>query len=264
MCNNMHGHAQPFRSKQAIHQYSPMNQKTQNHPHKNTDIQIVVVDLAEKATTWFRDIREAVQTSPAEIHIHLLGGVCAPLFEIISLRNALLLIPKHIKLVTVAACSLPPLACAAWLAGDERHIAQDAVVWIPNVPEHLMKGPTKTCHSDSWVESENESESDEEDDSDEQTTNRISPSGFLLKVTKSGFSLGHRRRDRDIQTLCGVINEWLPCWEFKGSCLNVTDLIEWNVVQPEWVFGGQSARTRHLSASTTRAGTSTTGTRASS
>jgi hypothetical protein len=215
----------------------------------STKIQTVIVNFGDDATTWFREVAAAVQASPAEIHIQFVGGACPPPYEIVSLRNILLQTPKHIKLVTTAACALPPLTCAAWLVGDERHIAGDAVVWMPNLPEHLMNGAVKSGKPNTWEESGNEIEVDEDEDRDEENIPGAGPSqGLRKRPSRNGFIMSGPRLDKDIRLLCEAINEWFPSWEFKGSCLSVSDLSEWNVILPGWIFGGRSPRTRHLPA----------------
>jgi len=219
--------------------------------------QTVIVNFGDEATTWFREIAAAVQSSPEEIHIQFVGGACPPAFETVSLRNVLLQIPKHIKLVTIAACSLPPLTCAAWMVGDERHIAGDAEVWIPNLPEHLMNSALKSYKLNTWEESGNEIEVDGEEDSEDENIPGAGPSqSYRRRRSKNGLIMAGPRHDKDISILCEAINEWFPSWEFMGSCLSVADLIEWNVIQPEWTFGGRSPRTRHLPAPSAKPGTS--------
>jgi hypothetical protein len=58
--------------------------------------------------------------------------------------------------------------------------------------------------------------------------------------------MGNARVKADLRTLCDAVNEWFPSWEFIGASLSVEDLLEWEVIRPEWVFGGRSPRTRAL------------------
>jgi hypothetical protein len=216
----------------------------------STDTQTVIVNFGDDATTWFREIAAAIETNPREINVQLVGGACPPTFETVSLRNMLLQVPSHINLVTTAACSLPPLTCAAWLVGDERHIARDAVVWIPEAPEYLMRGTSGASHlgndGDSGSENDGESEADGNQRNGHSTGPRRSPS-------KRGFTMAAPRFEDDVRLLFEAINEWFPSWEFSGSCLKVDDLIEWNVVLPQWTFGGRSRRTRLPSGNAARA-----------
>jgi hypothetical protein len=119
---------------------SPVAHSPAAQPRMKTHTQTIIINFGDDATTWFREISAAVQAGPRSINVQFVGGACPPAFETISLRNMLLQIPGHIKLTTTAACSLPPLTCAAWMVGDERHIARDAVVWIPQIPADLMNG----------------------------------------------------------------------------------------------------------------------------
>jgi hypothetical protein len=206
-----------------------------------THTRTIIINFGDDATTWFREISAAVQTAPGAINVQFVGGACPPAFETISLRNMLLQIPGHIKLTTTAACSLPPLTCAAWLVGDERQIARDAVVWIPKIPISLMKDVSHSCdpHSSKADGCEFEESEDEEETSTDEPS-RPSRSGF----SRRGYIMGAERLKTDFRTLCNAINEWFPSWEFSGSSLSVEDLVEWNVIRPEWVFGGRASRTR--------------------
>lgn len=221
----------------------------------NKSIQTVIVNFGDDATTWFREVAAAVQTSPLEIHIQFVGGACPPAYEIVSLRNVLLQIPSHIKLITTAACALPPLTCAAWLVGDQRHIAGDAVVWMPNLPDHLMNGAIKSHNTTLWEESGNEIEVDEGEGPEEEPIPGSGPAQTSRRrPSRNGFIMAGPRLDKDIRLLCEAINEWFPSWEFKGSCLTVADLIEWNVIQSDWTFGGRSPRARHRPAPAAKPG----------
>jgi hypothetical protein len=210
----------------------------------------IIINFGDDATTWFREISEAVQEGPEAIHVQLVGGACPPAYETISLRNMLLQIPADIKLTTTAACSLPPLTCAAWLVGDERRIAQDAVVWIPKMPAYLMGDPSRVPEQDQ--ENQRTEENDDAAEDEEEA-----PFGGPVRrpqngISRRGYTMGSERLKADIRILASAVNEWFPTWEFNGSCLTVQDLLEWNVIQPEWVFGGRSPRTRARPATPTK------------
>jgi hypothetical protein len=202
----------------------------------------IIINFGDDATTWFREISEAVQEGPRAINVQFVGGACPPAYETISLRNMLLQIPSQIKLTTTAACSLPPLTCAAWLVGDERHIAQDAVVWIPRIPACLMGDASRLSELDQ--DNQRTEENDEAAEDEEEV-----PLGGPVRrpqtgISRRGYIMGSERLKTDICTLAAAVNEWFPTWEFSGSSLTVEDLLEWNVIRPEWVFGGRSPRTR--------------------
>ena len=199
----------------------------------------LTVDFADDASGWLRDINQAVQSNPDEIRVQFIGGCITPPFEIIALRNALLQIPEHIRVITIATCSLPPLGCAAWLVGDERHIARDAVVWIPRLPEHVLREGQRgaLCHSNTKEGSEFNEESEEDDNSGEDSRSRRRDSSTMSSSKKY-------RIDFDLRTIADALNQWFPSWEFSGSCLDFDDLLAWEVVRPEWGFGGRAVRSR--------------------
>jgi hypothetical protein len=206
-----------------------------------------VINFEDAATQWFENLSAAVSAQPQEIEVQFVGGCVTPPHEIIALRNALLGIPGSIRLVTTALASLPPLTCAAWLVGDERRIAKDAVVWIPEVPEDILRNGLRRPHpalserggkkargaeEDVRVD-EGEPEDEDEDDAEDDV-----PFG------RPRTNTGGQRCERDLRALADVVNEWFPCWEFKGSCLTFDDLVVWDVVKPEWCFGGRGVRNR--------------------
>lgn len=220
---------------------------------------VVIVDLEDKPGVWLKQITAAVQARPAEIQVHIFGkeSVFGPAFcpyAAITLRNAILNIPENIKVITFALSSLPPFLCAAWLAGDERWMAKDVVMWIPNATEEILRNGMKDLdgsfrealitqtHSDSEDESGSEGDSDhEETDGLEQMFGGGSSKAFSEKF---GGSLKMERMEADFRILADAVNEWLPCWEFKGSFLRFEDLIQWGVVEPAWGFGGMRSRGR--------------------
>ena len=161
-------------------------------------------------------------------------------------------IPERIRLVTIATCSLPPLCCAAWLVGDERQIAKDAVVWIPKLPERVLREGQRgaLCYASNKMSPDSGEESEESYNSEDAADCR--------RPHSSNISASKRSRiDLDLRTLADVLNEWFPTWEFNGSYLDFDDLLAWEVVRPEWGFGGRAARTRQpqaVSSGTRRGG----------
>ncbi len=210
---------------------------------------LITVSFADDAAGWLREINEAVQANPEEIRVQFIGAGIAPPFEIIALRNALLQIPEGIRLVTIATCSLPPFGCAPWLVGDERQIAKDAVVWIPKLPECVLRGVQNGADGRSLKEAEVEldDDADEDEDSDADANIPLPRAAIITSNKKS-------RVDFDLRTLADVLNEWFPSWEFSGSYLDFNDLLAWGVVRPEWGFGGRGARTRQHPSSPARGG----------
>jgi hypothetical protein len=202
----------------------------------------LVINFGDEPTQWFREIAAAVQADPCEISVQFVGGHVPMPHDIISLRNALLGIPSSIRLVTTAQTSLPPLTCAVWLVGDERRIARDSVVWLPDLPEEILRGGAESglpaleneSRGAEGCETDEDPEMADWDDDEEQV---IGPSTFC----------GRQRMERDLRALADVINEWFPSWEFKGACLSFDDLVAWDVVKPEWGFGGRGTRTRRES-----------------
>ncbi len=203
----------------------------------------LVINFADDATLWFRELAGAVLADPSEIRVQFVGGVSAPPYEIISLRNALLEIPAHIKLVTVAMAALPPFTCAAWLVGDERRIARDALVWIPKLPEGILRDGHAACSSflDKAVQDEDSGEGEE---AEEEADGEPTPFRSRSCHQRSARSQRNRRMETDLRILADALNEWFPSWEFNGGYLTFNDLLDWEVVKPEWGFGGRSIRTR--------------------
>ncbi len=194
----------------------------------------LVINFADDATQWIQSISAAVLVAPEQIEVQFVGGCMAPPFEIIALRNALLGIPSSIRLVTTALASLPALTCAAWLVGDERRIARDAVIWIPDISERILRNDSRSLQDGGGEECAAEYEPVEENEEDEERE----------PARRRDKSQGRQRLEWDLRSLAAVLNEWFPSWEFKGSCLTFDDLVVWGVVKPEWGFGGRGVRHR--------------------
>jgi hypothetical protein len=216
-----------------------MPQTPQNIAQPEPSFYPLVINFGDDATLWFREIAAVIQANPPEIHVQFIGGSSLPPFEIIALRNALLEIPSHIKLVTTAISALPPFACAAWLVGDERRIARDALVWIPKLPEELLRnGLSGSTPFWNPTESEEDAEGEEESDPLQPLLFQSSPHERPSRRKTSP------RMEMDLRVLANAINEWFPTWEFNGKYLDFDDLVDWEVVKPEWGFGGKNVRTR--------------------
>lgn len=223
-------------------------------PRKNTPRETavgsrkLVINFEDDATQWFESLNAAVSAQPQEIEVQFTGGCVAPPYEIVGLRNALLRIPDSIRLVTTALVSLPPMTCAAWLVGDERRIAKDAVVWIPELPDDILRHGLRRSHrasSEGVVKkaaSTGEAVAADEEDLDEDDDAQEAEDPVPFGRPKS--RLGRQRCERDLRQLADCINEWFPCFEFRGACLTFDDLVVWDVVKPEWCFGGRGVRNR--------------------
>ena len=246
--------------------------RSKNTPRDKTAESLqLVINFGDDATQWFQNLSAAVSARPKEIEVQFVGGSIAPPYEIIALRNALLGIPRSIRLVTTTLVSLPPLTCAAWLVGDERRIARDAVIWIPELPEDILRNGLRRHYQASSegsntfagageavraLEDAPESENDAEEAEDSVPFGR--PGGHLgseagageegfggaAPMRRSRSDLRRQRCELDLRALADVLNEWFPSWEFNGSCLTFDDLVVWDVVKPEWCFGGRGVRHR--------------------
>jgi hypothetical protein len=140
------------------------------------------------------------------------------------------------------------MTCAAWLVGDERRIARDAVVWIPELPDDILRHGLRRPYRASGEgvvkraagtgEAVCVDEEDLEDDDNAEEAEDAVPFG------RPKNQLGRQRCERDLRALADAINEWFPCFEFRGACLTYDDLVVWDVVKPEWCFGGRGVRSR--------------------
>jgi hypothetical protein len=205
----------------------------------------LVVNFGDDATQWFRELSAAVASRPAEIEVQFVGGCAAPPHEIVALRNALLRLPRSIRLVTTALVSLPPMTCVAWLAGDERRISKDAVLWIPDLPEDILRGGLRRGPHSAMDGGKNKAgkgdfEMEAEDSASEDEGDEAPPFG------RPKGTMGRKRCERDLREISDVLNEWFPCWEFRGGCLSIDDLVVWGVVKEEWCFGGRGVRNRDV------------------
>lgn len=201
----------------------------------------VIINFGDDSTTWYQQVAAAIHAQPPEIRVQFVGGNVVAPYDIVSLRNCLLEIPEHIRLVTTAAASLPPFACAAWMAGDERRIARDAVVWIPNLPEQLLRSGSKGPHG---CLQKQEEDDDLQDDGfeDDDIPFGAPPVWESRNQRNESQNMGTARMEADIRILTDIVNAWFPTWEYAGKFLRFDDLLEWGVVQPEWGFGGTRSR----------------------
>lgn len=201
----------------------------------------VIINFGDDSTTWYQQVAAAIHAQPPEIRVQFVGGNVVAPYDIVSLRNCLLEIPEHIRLVTTAAASLPPFACAAWMAGDERRIAKDAVVWIPNLPEPLLRSGSKGPHG--CLQKQQEDDDLQDDGFDDDDIPFGAPPVWESRNQRNeSQNMGTARMEADIRILTDVVNAWFPTWEYAGKFLRFDDLLEWGVVRPEWGFGGTRSR----------------------
>jgi hypothetical protein len=234
----------------------------------------ILINLSDGPSSeiWVRKIHETIKP---EIHsidiVFVAGGSKIETSALLSLRNALLRIPDRILVRTIATTCLSPFSCVAWLVGDERWIADDARLWIPQLPEPILRGlrrapsnpdPDSNSRSDLTRLPEAPESESAEDDADEGLET------FLQMATGSAPSFGdsHRteseeqecgcrkcRQALQLRTLASIVNEWFPSWEYAGAGLDANTLIELRVTRPEWVFGAKTSRrggARHTGEST--------------
>ena len=199
----------------------------------------VIINFSDDSSEWYKQIATAIHAAPPEIRVQFCGGSEVVAFDLICLRNCLLDIPTSIRLVTVAMGSLPAFACVPWLVGEERHIAREARVWIPELPEELLRHGTKGRRSKPVPMPPTESESEEEE-LDELFG--ITPTQEASAKTRR--RLANPRKETDMRILADMANEWFPSWEFAGQSLRFDDLLEWGVVKPEWAIGSSRATVR--------------------
>lgn len=201
----------------------------------------VIINFGDDSTTWYQQVAAAIHAQPPEIRVQFVGGNVVAPYDIVSLRNCLLEIPAHIRLVTTAAASLPPFACAAWMTGDERRIARDAVVWIPNLPEQLLRSGSKGPHG--CLQKQQEDEDIQDDGFDDDDIPFGAPPVWESRNHRNeSQNMGTARMEADIRILADIVNAWFPTWEYAGKFLRFDDLLEWGVVRPEWGFGGTRSR----------------------
>jgi hypothetical protein len=182
---------------------------------------------------WIRCITQSVTPQTELLEVHFIGG--GPLIDpssLLSLHNTLTQVPESVRVRTIATCSLSPFSCVAWLAGDERWIARNARVWIPDLDENILRAFQKTPDEypeppapPDWVSRKKE---DSEPDRHE----------CVRELFHEACSCNRCRLDTELCTVAGIINEWFPCWEFAGRSLSATDLLELGVIRADWIFGG--------------------------
>ncbi len=199
----------------------------------------VIINFSDDSSEWYKQIATAIHAAPPEIRVQFCGGSEVVAFDLICLRNCLLDIPTSIRLVTVAMGSLPAFACVPWLVGEERHIAREARVWIPELPEELLRHGTKGRRTKPVPMPPTESESEEEE-LDEIFG--ITPTQEASAKTRRRFA--NPRKESDMRILADMANEWFPSWEFAGKFLGFDDLLEWGVVKSEWAIGSPRAVVR--------------------
>lgn len=222
---------------------------TRKSSHVSVPINLSDVGYAE---TWIRAITESVKPGTKSLDVFFLGGgsVVEPT-ALLSLRNTILLAPKlagrPVFIRTFAACSLSPFACIAWLTGDERWMARDASIWIPELPESILRGKPLPARAQKLL-SLNSERTDQTDDSDEddgeQTLNLVfgprkrATTKCTCNKNPGKCACGMARMANDLSTMAAIVNEWFPSWEYSGRCISCDELIELRVIKPSWTFGG--------------------------
>lgn len=222
--------------------------KPRKTPHVSVPINLSDVGYAE---TWIRAITESVKPGTERLDIFFIGGgsVVEPT-ALLSLRNTILLAPQLAGqptfIRTFAACSLSPFACIAWLAGDERWMARDASIWIPEIPESLLRGTPREVSAEeghSFVP-EDEDSMDSGEDEEDQTLNltfgprKSAYAKCTCKKSPDKCACGRARMANDLSTMAAIVNEWFPAWEYSGRNISCEELIELRVIKPNWTFGG--------------------------
>ncbi len=203
----------------------------------------VIINFSDDSSEWFKQIAAAVHARPSEIRVQFCGGREILPYNLICLRNCLMDIPTSIRLVTVAMGALPAFACVAWLVGEERRIAREARLWIPDLPKTLLKNGTKGRCLELTPVLPRENESEDEAAADKVPFGVPSPGEASQKIRRAS---GQLRRETDFRILADMVNEWFPSWEFAGKGLCFDDLLEWGVVLPEWVVGAGRAGVRRV------------------
>jgi hypothetical protein len=223
------------------------NQNDSEPQHVQAAYYPVIINFSDDSSEWYKHIATAIHAGPPEIRVQFYGGCEVAPFDLICLRNCLLDVPESIRLVTVAMGSLPAFACVPWLAGEERHIAGEARVWIPDLPEPLLRHGTKARHSKpiQFVPTAAEAAEAEAEAEVDEIFGVTAPSETSPKTQRRS---AHLRRETDLRILADITNEWFPSWEFAGKSLRFHDLLEWGVVKPEWVIGSTRSGVRRTTA----------------
>jgi hypothetical protein len=198
------------------------------------------------------------QTESIDIALYCTSHKIAPSF-ILALRSALLLTQSRVKLRTIAMTSLSPFVCAAWLVGDERWISDDSSIWIPQLPEEILRGHPRDSRDQDAYWTKKRPRPQRESQADEAYTDSYK------KPFAPHFSLSEKRKERvlmeshkdtlderecgcnrcrtivELKSLASSINDWFPCWEYSGLGIVPEDLVTMNIIKPEWVFGTKSS-----------------------
>jgi hypothetical protein len=225
-------------------------------PSVRASIQINLSD-GPACEIWIKKISEALRPETRVLDVLFLsGGSKIEPSALIALRNALLRIPDAVFVRTVAMSSLSPFACVAWLVGDERWIAADARVWIPQLPEPILRGhPTGAAHNPELTrvpeptgDGNEAEESSDDSDEVERMINHLSGSATGLgeshraDIEETECGCRRCRQATELRTLSSAVNAWFPSWEYAGVGLDVADLVDLRIISPEWIFGGNTTR----------------------
>lgn len=242
-------------NKPSIRLMSILRKSTQTH----SSIQITFDQMFSPAAQT-QKLLECVDahTETLDIALHCTARKISP-SHILALRNALLLIPENIRLRTVAMTSLSPFICAVWLIGDERWIADDAAIWIPQLSEEILRGHPRDPREREAPRLVKRTPLPEENHSGDKHPETH------YQALSNDFSLSEKRKQRVLNEFhdesltereCGChrcrtvtelksvscsINGWFPCWEYSGHGIIPEDLVSMNIIKPEWIFGTKSS-----------------------
>lgn len=242
--------------------FAPRISRMKKPSHSPSKTSTVLINLSDgpACEIWIRKVAEALSPETRILEVLFVsGGQKIEPSALLSLRNALLRIPDTVFVRTVAMSSLSPFACVAWLIGDERWIAADARVWIPQLPEPILRGHPSTGPGETQnpgltrlpepSDSENDANSASEDMQEfekmlDQLTGDCGPFSDSHRPDLEETDCGCRqcRQATELRTLSSTVNDWFPSWEYAGVGLDVADLVELRVIRSEWVFGGKTAR----------------------
>jgi hypothetical protein len=238
-------------------------------PSSHVAVHINLSD-GECSEMWSCMITAAIEPGIKSLDVFFIGGGAAvEPSALISLRNTLLLVPSlaghPVFIRTFATSSLPPFSCIAWLVGDERWIAKDARVWIPDVPEVILRGKQHPSFRANAPEPQAPpAASDERDDAltDDADEEHNQPSLNEATIRRKSSqkdckchgdpeecACGRTRILNDLRTMADVINEWFPSWEYSGRGISTDELLEMRIIKPDWIFAGsmaQKAAPRHV------------------
>jgi hypothetical protein len=239
-------------------------------PRKNSAHATLEINLSDGhlCELWVSKIAAVLKPEVMSLDIFFVsGGEKINPAALLSLRNTLMLIPEAVRIRTIATSSLSPFACVAWFLGDERWMARDARLWIPRLPEPLLRGHARTeppekrdvllTHLPASAADEGREGSEwAGDDAVQSLLRRMSSEENSLPDVHAGEGASETdcgcdrcRLYTELRTLASLTNEWFPCWEYSGTGISAQTLVELRVIRPEWILGGENSRrskARHI------------------